>query len=166
MASQLADVAEGYAKLASTLAKEWGGHVSKVAEKLEAGSYSANEAVADLASTTLVVGKSWFLIASEALDAVAILTDSKDLPAESSPFVSPLPGATLALTGPLVSAFGTDVLPVDRVTVIPSTLDPGQTEFFLRADATGYPGSVYEGEVAASVPGVPSAIIDVRIPVQ
>jgi hypothetical protein len=166
LASQLADVAAGYVDLASTLAKEWSGHVSKVADKLEAGGYRANDAVADLASTTLVVGKTWFLIASEALDAIAILADSKDEPAESSHFVCPVPRATLVLTGPLTDGFG-NFLPAGAVTVIPSTLAPGETRFFLRADATGYPGSTYEGEIAASGPDdPPQAIIPVWIAVQ
>jgi hypothetical protein len=166
MASQLADVAAGYAKLASTLGKLWGDHAATVSAKLEAGGYRADDAVRDAAATALVAGRSWFLIASEALDAVAILTDTKDEPAESGMYESPLPGATLALTGPLEDAFGLDALPVAAVTILPAALDPGVTAFMLRADVTGHVGGSYEGTVTASAAGVAPQTIDVQISVQ
>src|SRR5439155_12409379 len=113
---------------------------STVASKLDDGSYDADSAVADLAACATLATESGLLLASEALDALAVLTGRQYAPliVDSDPFSSPLKGATLEVDGPLVDGFGVG-LPVSVINVIPHTLAPDATEFSLRANATGYP---------------------------
>src|SRR6266498_6075528 len=150
----LEDVVHGYTTLAEDLVERWSEHASTVATKLDAGTYDADSAVADLAACATLATESGLLLASEALDALAVATGRQYAPVivDSDPFWSPLKGATLTLNGPLVDGFGVR-LPVNVINVIPPKLDPEATEFSLRANATGYPGGTYVGKVVASKPG-------------
>lgn len=154
MASPLTDVVQGYAELASSLLRRWTDHASMVASKLDAGSYDADGAVADLATTASLATESGFLLATEALDAVAVLTGRQGKPHKvvSTPFSTSLPGAALELAGPLVSGFGSR-LPVDVISVEPRQLGPKATDFRLRANASGHRSGTYVGSVKASAAG-------------
>jgi hypothetical protein len=151
MADPLSTVVEGYGRLASHLLAEWTDHASKVAATLDADAYDADRAAADIAKTLSLATESWFLLASEALDAAAILTSGRLGPhvVRSGPFVAPSAGAALEAHGPFTSGHGHQ-LPAACVRVEPPELGPEETEFRLRADATGRRAGTYVGEVVAT----------------
>jgi hypothetical protein len=151
MADPLSTVVEGYSRLASRLLAEWTDHASNVAAKLDADAYDADRAAADLAKTFSLATESWFLLASEALDAAAILSSGRlgRHVVRSGPFVAPSAGAALEARGPFTSGHGHQ-LPAACVRVEPPQLGPGKTEFGLCADATGCRAGTYVGEVVAS----------------
>ena len=167
MSSPLNDVLEGYARLGSWLVESWSAQASEVAAKLEAGGYDAKSAADDMASTASLAAETGFLLVSQALDAVAVLTGHQGEPniVCSDSFASPLPGATLSLAGPLRDVLHSDTLHPSVVTVRPSSLGPGQTQFRLRADASGHQGGTYLGTVLASTPGAAAASVQVWITV-
>jgi hypothetical protein len=167
VASPLAEVVQGYSELASFLLKRWTEHASKVAERLDDGSYDADSAAADLATSVSLTVESGFLLASEALDAAAILSGGQRQPhlVDSVAFSSPLPGAALTLEGPLVNSLGTDQLPAEAVMIKPSQLAAAAADFMLRADATGHRGGTYWGTVRATAPAAQD-LVTVWIPVQ
>lgn len=166
MRSPLADVVDGYAELGSWLLERWSVHASAVAKKLDAGGYDADSAAADVARTAALTAESGFLLASEAFDAMAILTGRQCEPhlVESELFSTLLAGAILTLAGPLVSGHG-DTLAARLVSCVPSQLGPKETEFCLRADATGHHGGTYVGTVTAARPGAPDDPVIVWITV-
>src|SRR5215207_9152600 len=151
MDSPLAHVVDGYNRLAASLLERWSAHASMVATKLDAGGYDADDAAADLAATASLATESGFLLASEALDAAAILTGRQDEPhiVDSEVFSTSLAGAKLRLAGPLVSGHGS-ALPAAVVSVKPPELEPTEADFSLRADATGHRAGTYVGSVVAS----------------
>lgn len=161
MGSPLADVVQNYAGLASSLLDRWSAHASNVAAKLDAGRYTAADAMADFATSASLATESGFLLASEAVDSVAILTGRQHEPhvVESDTFSTTLAGATLALAGPLANGHGSDALPVTAIRIEPPKLDPAATDFRLRADATGHRGATYVGRVMASTPGGSEPVI-------
>jgi hypothetical protein len=148
MESPLAQVLHGYAALASELIDRWQQQASKTAERLDAGTYDADAAVADLARCASLAAESGVLLASEAIDAVAILAAGRPGPhiVHAGPFFTSVPGAKLELAGPLTSGFGHSL---GLVTLEPAQLAQGATEFRLRADATRRPAGTYTGEVEA-----------------
>ena len=161
----LAYVVQEYSGLASSLLTRWSDHASKVATKLDDGSYDADGAAADLAACTMLAVDSSFLLAAEALDALAILKSRLGTPyiVDSETFSTTRPGAKLELTGPLAGGFGF-LLPVDVITLRPAELAPKATTFSLRADASWCPGGTYVGEVKASA-DAKAEMVDVRITV-
>lgn len=165
MASKLSQVAEGYAVLVQTLADRWRARAETIAADVEDGGYGVEEARRDVAGCAFLVTESWFLVASEAVDAYAILTGRQHDPydVDSEEFESALPGAALALEGPLSDGFKKDALPVDRVTLLPAQLEPGKRRFRLRVDAASCFGDTYTGRVIATAPGVDPQPIDVWI---
>lgn len=151
----LTDVVEGYTDLASLLLERWSAHASKVADKLDAGTYDVDGVVADLTTTAALSAESGFLLASEALDAIAILTGRQRQPhiVDSVPFHTNSPGATLALADPLANGHKSDSLPTSVISIVPSALAANATEFRLRANATGRRSGIYAGLVNATTPG-------------
>jgi hypothetical protein len=151
MASPLAEVVQGYSELASFLVKRWTEHASNVAERLDKGAYDADSAAADLAKCVSLTAETGFLLASEALDAAAILSGGQRQPhlVDSVAFSSPLPGAALALEGQLANSLDTDRLPTAVVTIRPAQLAAAAAEFTLRADASGHDAGTYWGKVRA-----------------
>jgi hypothetical protein len=156
MESPLANVVEGYATLGSLLVDRWREQAATVAKKLDDGTYDANGAVADMAKAAALVAESGFLLASEALDAAAILTGRQAGPhiVLSEQFTSPVPGAQLSVAAPLTNLHGSDSLSAIKILPKPK-LDPGITQFQLQADATGHRAGTYMGEVVASGAGPP-----------
>lgn len=167
MTSPLAEVVQGYSELASFLLNRWTEHASNVAARLDDGSYDADSAAADVAKSVSLTVESGFLLASEALDAAAILSGGQGRPhlVDSVAFSSPLPGAALTLEGPLVNTLDTDHLPAAVVTIRPPQLAAAAADFALRADATGHHGGTYWGTVRATVPGTQD-LVTVWITVQ
>jgi hypothetical protein len=83
----------------------------------------------------------------------------------SYPFESPVPGAQLALAGPLVNGHRSDALPSGAVTVEPPLLAPKRTDFLLRADVTDRRAGTYVGAVSASgAGGVASVPVWIIVP--
>ena len=58
-----------------------------------------------------------------------------------------------------------DELPASIVSIQPAQLRPGETEFTLLADATGYRGATYVGEVQAVTDGAVTTPVHVWITV-
>jgi hypothetical protein len=160
METPLGDVVDGCNKLGTWLVTEWSEQASEVAEKLDAGTYDADAAVADLASTATLAAESWFLLASEALAAVALLSRQERYVVEDT-FDAPA-GARLELAGPLEAGFG-ELLPVTLLTLDPSQLAPTETAFALRADATSCGAGAYDGWVLAYTDGVPPVEVFVSL---
>jgi hypothetical protein len=148
MQSPLAAFVQDCTKIASSLLDDWSDHASKVASKLDEGTYDADSATADLAVTATLATESGLRLAFGWLDALAVLTGGPRGPHQ--PFPATLPGATLAPAGPFENGHRSDSLPQGVITVHPSVLGPNETEFVLRADATGRRAGVYVGTVRAS----------------
>ena len=167
MSSPLSDVVEGYTRLGSWLVERWAAQASKVAGKLDAGTYDAKSAADDMASTASLAAETGFLLVSEAFDAVAVLTGRQGLPhiVYSDWFDSSLPGATLSVAGALTDVLHSDALHPSVVAVEPSSLGPGETQFRLRADASGHRAGTYLGSVLASTPGAAAEPVEVWITV-
>jgi hypothetical protein len=151
--TRITDVVDDYAELGTWLLEKWSARASTVASRLDAGTYDADSAAADFAAAASLMAESWARLAGEALDCVAILTGRQCEPeiVDSEIFSTTLKGAKLELEGPLVNAWD-GPLPTDLIEIIPSQLGAGDTDFRLRADATGYPGDTYLGKVVASLP--------------
>jgi hypothetical protein len=155
VSSPLASAIDGYAALGKSLVERWNAHASAVAARVDSGSYDADHAVADLAQCVTLACESGMALVSEALDAVAVVSAPRGpVFRESYPFACAAAGAALTLTGPLVNMMGTDRL--TEVTIVPAQLGPNQTEFRLRANATGKCAGLYIGSVRAT--GVAQAI--------
>jgi hypothetical protein len=148
--SPLAEVADGYAKLASSLVDKWSAHLALVASRLNDGNYDANSAAKDLAATVKLTGATGFLFASKTLDAVALLAPRGPETAQSGSFNSPLPGAALSVTGPFTSLDGASTLAANMITIRPLQLDPGKTAFSLELNAKGCRAGAYRGQVTAT----------------
>lgn len=155
METPLTNAVADYVEFASPLLKEWKEHAAGVASKLDAGEYDTDKLAADLAKCTKLAIETGVGAVMEVLDLMAILTGSQyERITDEHVFRTSLPGAALALAGPLVSGSGLDQL--DDVKILPSPqLAPGATEFRLWADATGHGGGLYTGTVVASKPGAP-----------
>jgi hypothetical protein len=166
--SPLAEVVEGYAKLASMLVERWSDQASKVASKLDEGTYDADSAAADLARAATLATESAVLLANEGLNAAAVLAGRRGQPyvIESRPFAIPRPGARLDLAEPLRNLNRSDELPTSSVSFKPSgTLGPKESEFRLSVQAAGRRGGTYTGEVTASDPqGVAPVRVWITIP--
>jgi hypothetical protein len=158
MTGPVSDVVDGYGLLGKSLVERWNAHASAVATRLDAGTYDAEHAAADLARCVALDG-SGFLLASEALEAVAILSARRGpVIRYSYPFQSPVAGAALSLAGPLTNILASDTLTM--VTIEPARLGPNDTQFRLRANATGRRAGLYTGAVQAAGAAEP---IPVRI---
>src|SRR4051812_31158192 len=167
MSSPLSDVVEGYNRLGSWLVERWSAQASEVAAKLDAGGYDAKKAADDMASTASLAAETGFLLVSEALDAVAVLSGRQTLPhiVCSDWFACSLPGATLSVDGPLRDVLQSDTLHPSVVTFEPPSLGPTETQFRLRADASGHHAGTYLGRVLASTPGAADETVQVWITV-
>jgi hypothetical protein len=164
MASPLSAVASGYAQFASERAEAWGALAADVAGRIESGGYRANDIVGDLGKAAFIAGQSWFFLASETLDAVALIAVARLGLIDSDPFESPLAGASLTVSEPLTEAFGA-VLPQEDVIIVPIVLASGATTFRLCVDAEGHAGGSYEGTVTASVGGASQDVpVNISIP--
>lgn len=160
----MTEVVKGYTTLASSLLERWSTHASAVASKVDAGTYDAASAAADLGTWAALATESGVLLASEALDAAAILAGVEGEPnlVSSQPFYAPA-GAALKLAGPLSTGDGEDELPAGVVTIQPAQLGPTDTRFTLTADATGHRGATYVGIVQAFTSTAAAAAVAVPV---
>lgn len=141
---------EGYVDLARFLVKSWGDLASKIATHVDAGTLSADDAVADATEGGLLAVQTVVLVVNEAFDALAVLSGAQDRPhiARSQPFSVGSSSVgngirTLQIRGPLVADLGQDQL--TNVTIVPATLHPGETTFHLEVDAAGHQAVGYSG---------------------
>jgi hypothetical protein len=146
MGTRLEDVVKGYAGLGTWLVEEWSARAAAVASKLDAGAYDADAAAADLAAGALLAIRSAFMVASEPLDAIAVLSLDDRLTSIDSPVFHAPKGATLKPAGPLADGLGHTL----SASIVPPRLGAEETAFVLRADPTGRSGSTYVGQVDAS----------------
>jgi hypothetical protein len=163
MPTPFSDLVRSYADLTSSLAEKWRAHAAHVASKVERPGYKVDHAVSDLAATASLATETGYLLAAQAFEAVSVLA----APLErnivfSEPFQSPVPGASLALDGQqLINGFG-DTLPASIVAIQPPQLKAGETEFVVRADATGRRAGTYVGKVTTVAAGA-SGHVDIWI---
>ena len=163
MPTPFTDLIQSYADLTSTLAEKWRAHSSHVAGRVQRPGYKVDHAVSDLAATAALATETGYLLAAQAFEAVSVVA----APLErnivfSEPFQSRLPGATLAVDGQhLINGFG-ETLPASIVAIQPPQLKAGDTEFVVRADATGRHAGTYLGKVTTVTPGA-SDHVDVWI---
>ncbi|MEQ1786784.1 MAG: hypothetical protein ABL966_07010, partial [Acidimicrobiales bacterium] len=80
MGSGMQEAAEGYVELAQWWIDTWGTHVTKIAAKVDAGTYTADDGVADLSECASLAAESLVLLVNEAFDAAKILTGEQDGP--------------------------------------------------------------------------------------
>jgi hypothetical protein len=162
--TRMTDAINGYRVLAQDLVTEWSELASSIAAKIDAEKYDGKAMFDAWAEVTRLSVRTSYLMWSEALDAAAILSSRPGEPneVESDPFESPLPGATLAVKGPLVGKDTKDVL---VATVHPEKLGDGERTFTLQADAAKCKGGdTYLGTVLASR-GNETKPVEVFIPV-
>lgn len=158
----LGEVVDGCTKLGTWVLTEWSYQASEMAKELDARTYGADNAFSDLASAAVLAAETGFLLASEALAAVAILSRQERYIVART-FEAPA-GARLELAGPLVSGHG-HVLPVTLLSLVPSDLGPGESQFELRADATLRRSGTYEGTVLAHTDGAAPVELHVLLPI-
>lgn len=165
MGSRVSDVVESYATLASSLLERWSAHASKLASRVDADEFDAAGAAAEVTECASLATESAFLLAAEALEAVAILTGCEGAGnlETSQPFHAPAV-ATLRLAGDLAKGPLLHKLPTTALTIQPPRLGPGETEFKLCADTTGHRGATYVGKVEAST-DTGTTLVDVWITV-
>jgi hypothetical protein len=163
MPTPFTDLLQSYADLTSSLAEKWRAHTGNVAAKVQRPGYKVDQAVSDLAATAALATETGYLLAAQAFDAVSVLAAPLERNVVfSESFQSPLAGATLALDGQhLVNGFG-DTLPASIVAIQPPQLKADETEFVLRADATGRRAGTYVGRVTTVKAGA-SDHVDVWI---
>ena len=137
-----------------TQAQTWVGQASAAAQasaaKLEAGTYTATDASADVMQATSLVVSGWLAWFAAFVDAATGMstTPSSTSTITTDPIVTTASGndRDVALAGALVSLKG-DIIPATAVTCTPSKLLAGQTTFQLDVNAAGYPVGIYLGHV-------------------
>lgn len=140
--------------LAGWLTREIGGHVRTIATHLEAGDYSPDLAVRDVARSAALLAAASTRIVNEAGDAMVLLARPPQANIVDVPGTLPkrfrVP-CTLALDAPLATR--TDpphVIDDRRVTMSPNPLPAGEVDFVVTVDATRRPGLIYRGRVVAT----------------
>lgn len=152
MDSRVSDVVQAYNDLAASLLGRWSEMASKTASKIDAGAYDASSAADDVVAGSWLATEAAGLWAAQTLSAWATLAGYEPGAniAVSQPFTADA-GAKLVLRGPLAKGPpGADQLPVSKVTLQPEQLEPGKSEFTLKADGTGHRGGTYVGVVDAT----------------
>jgi len=146
------DVLQGYTTLASSLLERWGALASKAASRVDAGEYDVAGASEDATAGVKLATEGGMLWAAEAVEAACALGGFEAGPERvtSQPFHAPA-GASLKLFGPLVKGPSLEAtMPVSVLSIHPPQLGPRETEFTLRAEATGLHGATYVGKVEAT----------------
>jgi hypothetical protein len=151
MSTPLGDVAAGLAGLASSLVDRWSDRVATVAANIDDGTYTADDAAGDLAATTSLAVQSGLLLASGALDAIAILAPRRPVDARTPVLESPLAGAVLTIEAAFVNLDGSGALFPSQITIDPGQLGPHEVEFQLSAPAQGCEPGLYVGNVTATL---------------
>jgi hypothetical protein len=155
--SGFAEAIRGYQVLGEKLVDDWSAYTKSVVEKVNGGDYTANTLVKDAVAGVKLSGWSWFLVASEAVDAIANIandpTATAPAPIYSRPQRSPLPGAALTLNGDFLSFDGKFRIPVAELSVEPAQLAPAATTFRVRVAPGSRRGATYTGTVTATPAG-------------
>jgi len=157
--NQNSDILEGYTNLASSLLERWSELASKAAARADAGTYDAASAAEDFLAGTVLASEAAWQWAEQCYRTIAIVTgqgNQADM-VVSQQFSAPA-GAALELAGPLVKGPGMDQLPASAVSIVPAQLGADETDFVLRADATGHRGATYVGKVNATTDAEPTPV--------
>jgi hypothetical protein len=152
MGTGFSEAVEGWVELGAWWLDSWGKHVSKIATKVDNGTYTAADATTDLVDCAYLAGETVLLIGNEVVDAAAVLSGKQDKPVvlESAEFATTLKlGAErrLSLEGPLTNPLVTDQIPATAVTFLPNPLPANAPRFRLQVVATGFAGVAYIGTV-------------------
>ena len=63
------EAVEGWIKLGEWWVDTWGAHVTKIATKVDSGTYTADDATTDLVDCAYLAGETMFLVGNEVVDA-------------------------------------------------------------------------------------------------
>lgn len=156
MATGIGEAVEGYIQLAQWAVREWGARATAIAQRLDAGTYTADTVMADLTKSAALAVESLVLLVNEPFDAAQALLGEHDRPhivTSHQPFTTEGGVAAdrkrrLRVDGPLVALLGSDTLPASAVRFDRNPLPPGVTQFRLVVDATGHDGVTYTGAVS------------------
>jgi hypothetical protein len=147
----MSDVVQGYADLASSMVDRWSALASRAASELDAGTYDAGSWAEDVTEGATLAAEASLCWTAETIDAFAAFAGGEVRPniVTSPKFRAPA-GARLELEGMLQKGPELPTLPAEAVRIEPPQLGPTETEFTLRADATGHRGGTYVGRVKAT----------------
>ncbi|HJR90039.1 MAG TPA: hypothetical protein VJ782_07800 [Aeromicrobium sp.] len=150
---QASEAFEGWVVLANELLGRWTQLASGIAAQIDAGTYDDQAAAAEFPKAAKLGTDSLFLIGSEAVDAISILTsDFSEQTKVTGYGTDPkLAGTTrtLAWKDDLVSVTGEE-LPQVKARLAPAILPPGQTQFTVEVDGSGLKARTYDGYVVAT----------------
>ena len=152
MASRVTDWVQGYTVLASSFLESWSALASKSASKMDAGNYTAANAVEDATAGTVLAaqaGWAWTALWWECFAGVGSFEGEATVN-RSQKFKVPA-GAKLELLRTFMTGPGLEELPAGAVTIHPEELKPGEDEFTLRADGIVCRGATYVSEVNVTV---------------
>ncbi len=161
MGTGYGEAVEGWIKLGEWWVDKWGSHLNKIANKVDSGSYTADDATTDLVDCAYLAAETTFLVGSKMVDTASVIGGRQNQPViiTSGPFRAEKAAASerrLALDGPLVSPLATNPIPTSLVTILPepkpntftaSHLPANTTAFRLQVTATGCEGVAYVGQV-------------------
>jgi hypothetical protein len=172
MGTGFGEAVEGWVQLGEWWLDSWSKHVTKIATKVDSGTYTASDATTDLVACALLAGETVLLVGNEVLDAATVLTGKQDQPVivTSPEFATTLKlGAsrTLSLVGPLTNPLVPGHIPEAAVTFLPGTvLAANVTRFHLEVVATGLAGVGYMGTVRVCDTATTALIETVTVVVQ
>ena len=172
MGTGFGEAVEGWVQLGEWWLDSWSKHVSKIATKVDSGTYTASDATTDLVDCARLAGETVLLIGNEVVDSATVLTGKQDEPVilKTPEFATTLKlGAsrTLSLDGPLTNPLVPDQIPAAAVTFLPgNVLSANVTRFRLQVVATGFAGVAYIGTVGVSDTATMTRIEAVTVVVQ
>jgi hypothetical protein len=147
---RFSEVLDGYSELTNELLAAWTAFLTGLSTTLGAGSYGPAEAASDFPAAAKLAVDSMIAIASEAVDAVSILTSSfSEEATEDGVFAKANTDRILTPEADFVSVTG-EVLAKSRITFHPAQLPAGKTDFELKVDGDGVKARTYDGWVVAT----------------
>lgn len=168
---QVSEAFEGCVVLATELLGKWTLLVGGIAAQIDAGTYDNEAAAAEFPKAAKLGTDSLFLIGSEAVDAISILTSDFSEQVKVTGYGTDPKQAgttrTLAWKDDLVSVTGAK-LPQAKAKLGPATLPPGQTQFTVEVDGSGLKARTYDGYVvatSAATATVPASVEEIFVSV-
>ena len=149
-------VLKGFADLATwwtqTVATRW----SESAKKIDAGTYTANDAASDMAFGIAVSTLGLLGAANEAMESAGVLVQNPGPTVTSTKAKAGAPAPTdrpLTVMGDFTALVGGGTIAKSDLTAWPAMLPANTVEFEVFANATGHYASSYMGWVQVGTPG-------------
>jgi hypothetical protein len=171
MGTGFGEAVEGWVQLGEWWLDSWSKHVSKIATKIDSGTYTASDATTDLVDCAYLAGETVLLIGNEMVDAATVLTGKQDKPVilttpEFATTHKLGSSRTLSLDGALTNPLVPDQIPAAAVRFLPGSLAANVTRFRLEVVATGFAGVGYIGTVSVCDTATMALIETVTVVVQ